>query len=233
MPRAGIYHNKLHPLGVGCVFLCNLSSSLPVDSISGVKGTPESAVAPLVGSRLGSGVMFTNGTSHAIYFNVTSQLTSITNSFTVCAWVTCNYNSQDRFYVGIRGGGTIGWAAGEGAGYPSFFKNDTDYADGSVNALYNMPEQFVVWVVNSSYQMTCYINGKYSGVSTNTTAIVAPTSTTLCIGSGSTTDNTWGGLVSQVRIYNRMLSVSEIQTLYNHPFIDFGSTPTWRKSSKN
>ena len=74
---------------------------------------------------------------------------------------------------------------------------------------------FVTAVRNSSNQCTIYINGQLSSTADQNCGTVTAGSTNVIIGNRNAGGRTFDGVIDDIRIYSRVLSVSEILKIYN------------------
>ncbi|MFN7944378.1 MAG: FG-GAP-like repeat-containing protein [Blastocatellia bacterium] len=91
-------------------------------------------------------------------------------------------------------------------------------ADGSVNVIFDLaPEtwQYVAMTLDANRVSRVYVNGQEVGTATGTTAISYDGTQFLRLGSWGGGARNWRGQLDEVEIYNRSLTASEIQAVYN------------------
>ncbi len=122
--------------------------------------------------------------------------------------ISKRYGDTTQYQLGVRGA--------EGYGDLNFFTsvskpgNDHDIS-------YSFPTQQWVHMVVTADDVTdetkYYINGEYVGTNTSD-VLLRSTKTELRIGENTWSNGYWEGTIDDIRIYNRVLDESEIQSLY-------------------
>ncbi len=182
-----------------------------------------------------------DGANTKIATTLTSN-TPFTNGFTISAWIKPDTLGE---VLGSNKGMIVSkFATGANPTsiYDGFawFLSDTNRLNAAVNggAVRSSADnsitlgawQHVLLTVASNATVTQYINGVVSGTPNTTNALSGiTTSNPLTIGNrAGATDGTFDGAISDVKIYNRVLSAAEIRQLYQsyHPQ---GSTSSLEK----
>jgi hypothetical protein len=169
-------------------------------SRSGSTGTL--TVSPVYNPNNGSFVF--NGTSSYITLGLNSSILSYTNNFTTELWYQSNNTSPQLFYDRYPSGGyTI-------LGYPGGNWKLTKY---SIIDVYTgtIPTDtgwhHIAVTYSNSAGVTLYLDGQVNGVSTNTQNLsISSTYATL----GVAEFGYLNGSISMIKMYNRVLSISEI-----------------------
>lgn len=221
-PKAGILYNRAHPLARGLVgyWLFNEDNGNKVRDIISESniGTFDLASRGVwTGSQMGGGMLFPTANGR---LNCGATYT-FRESFTMCMWLNCtSFSGADGGYIGLFNFGTASTGAG------MFYQNSLHaFNKGgvvTVSSALTVPTdkwQFVVWTCNELRHPWLYLNGALAFTSTNTGNITAPTGNKT-IGSSVST-GFFNGIIDEVRIYNRVLSETEIKTLYANPHADF------------
>jgi hypothetical protein len=153
-----------------------------------------------------------------------------TGSFTVSAWV--NLSSSTPADFGIIGDKEIydlphvGWEAGvemRGGGYgqgPALRESNGStgvyvYASGDTRSFFQGGNWvYVAYVINLGNNVTFYINGISYGTDSIST-VTGSISNSQPLDIGGHYYDSYPGFINDVRIYNRPLSATEIQAMYN------------------
>jgi hypothetical protein len=174
------------------------------------ENTPTWTTGKINGALTFNGLTAPNGTDVKINTNFLSG----SNAFTITAWV--NSSSQ----------GGVGWILGDQAtgcmiaGSGSAYLDCTDNTGGgpdvqSPGGSFTLNQwNFVAASRNSSGQWTLYINGVQSGTANQAAAAPSDSYTSMYIG-GRATDESLNGTIDDLRVYSRILSATEILSLYN------------------
>ena len=152
---------------------------------------------------------------------LTSAFPTGNTSWTWSAWIKPHYSTD----------GTILFAGTESAGQAmvSFCQDGavrvgiwgTDYTTAGT-AIADDTWGMTTWVYSEPEgTLKCYTNGQIDGTSNSVNFNV--TGTSVRIGSALTT-NYFGGGIAQVQIYNKALTVTEVEQIYNATAIDFNRT---------
>ncbi len=204
---------------------------------NGNHGTVQGNLKYVVG-KIGQAIQL-NGKD--TYIDVGDKADAMSNSFTLSAWIkTDNYNQ----YAKVVNKGQTNSGTPENSGYslrfvtPEIVKSEEAelwfnfYDDSNTGSYSSLPisklptEQFLLITGVLDRQRThnlmkLYVNGKLVSskqadfVSSDTNIPLAIGA--LCRGNYGKTTEIFNGLIDDVRIYNRALSDSEIQNLYNYP----------------
>lgn len=172
------------------------------------------STSPIAG-KIGGALNFKGSGSY-----VKASASSLTSSFTISMWVKPGVSTADMRALSNGKGGSSGWAVGWGAspGLIRFTKYGVVDIDKSIGSSWPTGWTQLVWVVNSNYDITLYVNGVSQGNYGNTQTIGTNGSGLFGIGtdftSGGLTSNPWNGGIDDVRIYNRALSAQEVALLY-------------------
>ena len=175
-------------------------------------GTVHGAV--LTTNRLGqpNSAYLLNGSSSYIDYGSPSNL-AFTNNFTLSAWCLFHGNSQQnpRIISYTWGNGYELMTQGTGPSRPFQFVMGSIYTHTTLSYTQNAWYGVVAVVTNGTVHI--YVNG----VSAGSGLVSTPTFTNnMHIGnnSGTTAWDWWGGLIDDVRFYNRALSSNEVAQLY-------------------
>lgn len=193
-----------------------------------------------------NGATLTNGVvGGALGFNGMSQYIAIpiTNlsQGTISAWAYPNLTGSSSNYIVCRGH--------NGGG---FFQNFILGPDGVSNTVWRiqcadsggtvLAVSSGVYIVKTNWQFVCgtfsnnassttcniYVNGILAGTATRTTGTLGTLPQTTDIGAYDGALNFFNGFIDDVRIYNRVLSATEITNLYNFrqtTYLINGTTP--------
>jgi len=191
--------------------------------------------------KIGSGAGSFNGSNNYVNMGNNTNL-STANAITVGAWVKFNgldYISNTGNLITIGGKGTpdsapgtptAGWwfsydnrNNGKSFNYTCFGNSNGGYAGGGNNfgsisyTFLNNIWYYIVFTVNTSNnQAILYINCSQIGNSVTTNNLtLANITDPFHVGLDQYIPYYWNGLIDDVRIYNRALSASEIQAMYN------------------
>ena len=168
-----------------------------------------------------------NGSTHSYYFDDTNNYIAVgstsdfefNNDYSICAWINLNSISGNDMIFDKRDANDDGWFFGSIGGKLTLAIN---YDDTISNVNLNTNEfVFVVATINRSGdgKARLYINGietTYSsqpGISTETISV----NTVARIGMDSyATTNRFNGYIDEPAIFNKTLSLTEIQEIYNY-----------------
>lgn len=180
-----------------------VSTSTSWTDISGVANTATMTVNPPYNPANGGCLSF-NGTTTYVTITPTTPVSNLTNNFTTEIWYRSNTTTPQLFYSRYPSGGygIIGY-------FGSIWKL-TKYAIVDVY-IGTVPTDAgwhqVAVSYSSSAGVTVYVDGQLNGVSTSTQNLVATNSITI----GKAEFGTLDGAIGMVKIYNRVLSLAEIQ----------------------
>ena len=170
------------------------------------------------GGRYDGGLSL-SGTANASAAN--SPSLNLSGSYTLAAWInasTLNGYQTVLIKENTNGGGGCGyWLQTVGDQISSGFNNGSGCIEHAATANLQLNTWYHVAAVfddtANTYQI--YLNGMLLSSQTETTAPV-PNNLNLTLGETSFGEN-WNGVLDEVRIYNRALSQTEIQTDMNTP----------------
>jgi len=172
---------------------------------------------PIYNSGNGGGIQFDGTNDFVLFNNLTAY--SNTNAHTYSAWIySTNFGASYKWIIN-NGAASTGTSLitrlVSGAGRVGFFYQGGTAVLSSTATLSLNTWQYVTTVYNGSGSVTFYINGVFD----KTTSVGAATWTAV---NSSPRIGTWFngsypfvGNISNVQIYNRALSASEIQQNYN------------------
>jgi hypothetical protein len=173
------------------------------------------------GGKVGGGALSLNGSTS--YVNLIS-LTSLgfSTNFTYMAWIKLTSNPGGAAnIVGLAngGGGGNSWEILAVTPSPSQINYRFNNSSGSLNALggttLNNNQWYHLAVSVNGTSITIYLNGISDGSGVGYASFLqTPTAGSFGTFPGQAVQN-FPGLIDDVRIYNRALSASEIQALYN------------------
>jgi hypothetical protein len=155
-----------------------------------------------------------NGTTDGV---LTDQDYIGTAPVTITAWITPRtfggggsgrIVDNGRFYVALRGS----------AGNIQAKNTGNILSTSAANSVSLNTKQFVV-VTRDGTTINFYINGAQSGTANQTNDPAAAGTTNMYIGNRRTSDTGFDGTIEDLRIYNRILTSSEIATLYGGPVV--------------
>jgi hypothetical protein len=171
--------------------------------------------------KYGSGLAF-NGVGGNVTIPHSASL-NLTSSFTLSAWVqkTTQYGTNTILMKGIDG---CGYWLGTGDDQVSSGFNDgatgcKDHFTSTANLQPNVWVHLTAVFDNSANTYKVYVNGTQVLSQTETAAPLS-VPTALIFGQSDYAPNNyerWSGLMDEIRVYNRALSVAEIQTDMNTP----------------
>ncbi|MFA6090903.1 MAG: LamG domain-containing protein, partial [Candidatus Gracilibacteria bacterium] len=208
-----IYDSSL----VGYYDMETLTPDNKLADLSGNGNSLDNSGGLLVGESFGkinNAILF-DGTSK--YFYSFSPVFNLTSNITVSSWVKTNtggnivtkttnwnqgfalqrvFNSFDWFYF-VTGSG-----------------NTFKATNSNIKSALNDTWQFIIGVHKDDINLI-YINGKLEKTLTGVTNVITSSTGSMNIGSIGNGIHNFNGLIDEVRIYNRALSDSEIQALYN------------------
>ncbi len=206
------------PLGAGCIASYNLNNN--VNDIGNTYSGTNNNVTFNASGKFGAAGVF-NGSSSNI--SVTGSLINSLTSISYSAWVYYRGTGSGQSYAHIvSGGATNSLAAGKGSGMAVQNSNDILYIwapSGSSFSTTTLPEN--VWthlaLTNSGGTAKLYMNGSLIHTASVGSLAFSSSSNNLRIGeyyyNGS---HHFYGEIDQVRIFNKVLSASEVTTLYNN-----------------
>ncbi len=177
-------------------------------------GTSTLALVSGMGGTLYNGVGFTSSNSGSFVFDGTNDILKFTgvdifgSVYTQCGWVRMNLPNNISLLVDGGYAGTV-----IGSGRIDFYYKDTPPYFMRANATFSSSQWSYVCSVRGATQKQIYFD-------TNLIATVNDSDSYICpydyiqIGSNQGTDNL-NGNISQIQIYNRALSATEIKQNYN------------------
>ena len=184
-----------------------------INGASWVAGKACPVASSCSATGVGGGGLSFDGSSNYINILDNASLDALTTNFTLTAWIKTNKIGYQSIYD--SGTQTNRWKVGLDIGNRMVFTKIgiADY-DTDPNILNTNTWYFVTFVKNgdSGTNLTFYRNG--SVIDTASVGTVATPSGTKQIGRDGTTSY-MGGLLDEVRVYNRALSVQEILDVYN------------------
>lgn len=194
------------------------------DAIGTNNGTVYGAV--LSTNRFGqanSAYLF-NGSSSYIDLGAPSNL-QFTNNFTITAWWLFSGNSlQNPRIVSYTGGQGNGYEILTQFGYLTdrplqCFSGDSYF---STTLSYTQNQWYAAALVVSNGAASIYVNGTLAGSGAVETSYSFTTTNDLHIGNDAWTTewDWWGGLIDDVRFYNRALSTNDVQALYQYESVN-------------
>jgi hypothetical protein len=189
---------------------------------NGNHGTAQNSASTGTG-KFGLGANFTAASSHYISVPNNASLSSVGTSFTVTAWVKANslppgavilskYNnnsSKDEYFLRF-----------DGSYYNFAVFNGVGTVVGSVQEIAVTPTTGT-WIFLVGYydaitnQVGIYANGTNQKTISASGTTSANTANFLIGASNSAAAGFWDGSIDDVRVYNRLLSPAEVQSLYN------------------
>jgi hypothetical protein len=231
-PKPGAQIDPAHPLSKGLVgyWLFNEGAGSRANDISGYgnHGTlknmaPNAQNSGWVGSKLGGALNF-DGTDDCINCGIDSSL-GLTAEFTiVCTIKPATINNYDtiigksvfRWHLGLHGNSGI-----------QVYVNNANELSTPANTIIVENEYHVVWVHSQSYGDLIFIDGVESA-SGDLPDVGADPTQLITIGA----DNGAGGYryhgnINHVMIYDRALSESEIEQLYQDPSCNLLTSRHW------
>jgi len=151
----------------------------------------------LVGTS-GAGPFADIGTGN---FTISAWATNISGP--AYRWITSNWDGSGGHHFGMNSNGKFG---GYPAGGTEVSSDYTLTSDGSWH--------YLVVTRSAAGTITYYVDGASQGGSTGLTASLIRTGDTR-IGARGDGGQVWSGVIDDVRVYNRALSLPEIQAIYN------------------
>lgn len=240
-PKPGVQINQAHPLSeglVGCWMFNEGAGSIAHDmNEHGLHGTLTNMASNVQGSRWGwskfGGGMHFDGTDDYVTVADNSVL-DLPSAGSVAVRFNCrsqggaetvlnkgNYTTSkfNQYFMGWKWGAATNMeiVVGDGASAQSV----ATIASLSVNTEYQVVG---TW---DGINVTIYVNGKYSNSAAQT---VTPYNDgrALLFGSFDTSNYRFDGIIDEVRIYDRALSLEEVKTIYHDPFCNLLQTPLRR-----
>jgi hypothetical protein len=193
-------------------------TSVPNDATSPVGNNP----ATITGTTLsiggvglsGTALVGTGGTSTANAIN-TNWNTNLSGSFTIGFWTSSIPASSTLFYIfGDAGANTLRCFTNGVAGAGNWIMRGGGLPDITATGAATMTANYVHFVYDAvAGTLTSYVDGVLSNTTT-VTGFTGMTGTGFQIGAYNTTTG-HNGLLDEFRIYNRALTVAEIQSTIN------------------
>jgi len=182
-------------------------------STGGNNGTLVNGPTVAIG-KMGQGLAF-NGTNR--YVSVPSSLSlTPTNAITVSAWIKPSLLGTREFIATKWLGFTVELAT-DNTVTSGVYVDSGQRMTPSTSVLPNNTWTFVTFTYDSNTRtLTTYLNGGQEIKSTVLSGLASYLMTTSgsSLGIGNYSSYYWNGLLDEVRIYNRALSVSEVKQLY-------------------
>ena len=213
----GAVLDRNHPLSRGLVGLWLLNDGRAVNVIdwsgNGNTGTPQSAPSNKIG-LFGQTLNF-NGSSQWINVGLAPNL-QIVGPLTLSAWINTNTIAAGQRAI-ISCAYSWGMQIGPTSGRLVFNTVSQQLADTGTILTTGVWYHVAVVCTGStgSWTLQFYVNGLFSS---STTTSNNPTSGPWNVQIGNDYGNLWNGMLDVLRVYNRALSASEINTLYTTPF---------------
>jgi len=191
------------------------------DSISGSVGAVFGA-SPTSGQNGQGGTAYSfNGSNTYISIVNNPAVGNLTNNLTIGAWVRANNTTSigtivSSSRIGTANGIALSTLSNSTARFTTLGVRDYN----SSTAVYAANSWEFIVAVMSSNNVTYFVNGIQRDTITHTVGGSINSDDPLYIGAGTVTGGTaltspFQGSIDDVRIYNRALSPSEIQTLFN------------------
>lgn len=185
---------------------------------------------PTFNSSDGGSIVFDGTDDYVITSNTTLNFSTNAN-FTYCAWIYPSFSSASPTgravidFTGPAPGFLRSYLRWEGSGLGFYF----DIASGGGSAWYTGPLTFSA----NTWHYLCFTHGSsnvgnfyFDGIAKSTTTAVLNAATVtnnkITIGYGAVNSYYWAGRISNVQIYNRTLTASEISQNYNAQKARFG-----------
>lgn len=208
--------------GVGTT-LYNHADSTLIGNLSLSSFTMTGKTSNWSATEFGGGLAFDGSLDRVT--NSTSHTMTYTDNLTICAWYTPTVIDNSARVVGKRGNGN-------GTFMPMLLVNCANISGcnvweaGTAAVTWMKPNDLYfgvgVWD-GTKGEVRHYLNGVYCGVwvySPNTTTSSNGEWTIGCRRRNSTYEGYFNGTVSEVRMYNRVLTQNEITALYEYPLND-------------
>jgi hypothetical protein len=226
-PPLGAEQNLIHPLNRGLVGYWPLSelsgvavNDLSINNNTGIiTNVDQSSLSGWTGSPTGGGVNF-DGSNDYIELGNPPAL-NIKRDITVSAWVKANTNAQYRKIV-VKGNALVPiyfFSQGQSTDRTYFGVQNSSNVVRTV--VYNVYLPIGRWVhLTGTYDgalIKLYWNGVLVAINTQTGDLRQSAGNVRISGYDNATEF-FNGAISQVRIYNRALSASEVALLYADPF---------------
>jgi hypothetical protein len=167
-------------------------------------------------SANGGNIVF-DGTND--YIKPPNSTTLQSNNFTLSSWVNVSTLGINQYFIDTSSSSFLGY------GYSYRIKSDnkirfwaydsTNALDTTITVLANSWYNIVATYNNTSKTQTIYVNGNLSVTNTHTNTFNLSTISYLQIGKSQLLDGPLNGKISNVQIYNRDLSATEILQNYN------------------
>jgi subtilisin-like proprotein convertase family protein len=165
-----------------------------------------------------------NGTSGYVSIPDSPSMDSFTKSITIDSWLKVNQLTANADWKGIVTKGNSSWRL-----QATTFAKTVDWAMTGVTPLeltgtrnVNDGQWHHVAAIYDGTKMSLYVDGTLD-VSQPATGLIAQNSFPVCLGNNvqPPSGHTYflNGLVDEASIYNRPLSASEVQAIYNHGFM--------------
>ena len=163
----------------------------------------------------GGSLAFNGGPTAVVTITTASTVTSITNNITIETWYKASTRQPRLVATGAGSNGfCFGYFSTTGTAWKVSKYGKVDLSAGTIPSNTSTWHQAVL-VYSSTEGTSVYIDGALSGSTSpvNTATIIASAPATMYIGRVETTYHS--GNISVVRIYNKVLSASEIQQNFN------------------
>ena len=185
---------------------------------SGNNGTRTGGTTEEIG-KIGQGMNF-NGTNSDVTVGDISILESSGNFLTASAWIKTEGSPVKRMFVGKKDDNSAGyfmWVNGSGK-FDAGFYSTSYFANPASTAVVNNNVWHHLVVVRNTDTVTLYIDGIQDGSAT-AAGTIGDISNTINFRIGRSDHSPPGpyyfpGSIDDVRVYNRALSATEIQQLY-------------------
>ncbi len=187
---------------------------------NGINGTAVNGPKQVSG-KLGQALSF-NGTNQSVNLVPSTKIGNIQNNFTVSAWIKLPIGSPSGGYIfGASTGGFEPEISSTNIGLTTSGEHDYTYIpiSPSLNTWHH-----VVWTMDSSNTVTYYLDGSKVG-SGGTYFYPAATAPDNEIGEWARFPVYFTGAIDDLRIYNRVLSASDIQQLYHSGATTHNNSP--------
>ncbi len=167
-----------------------------------------------VSGKIGNGLSF-NGTNNYVNITNSTNFNFGTGNFTVSFWASSNvYKTMSGIISkGLYWNSGLGWTITDVSSPTYIFFNTYD---GTTQKYIQSSLSIYPWTYITAIKRDGNIEFWVNGTMMSTNSAPSNTldnSSSLTIGSGPS--GYWNGLIDDVRIYNRSLSVAETQSLYN------------------
>ena len=183
---------------------------------------------PLYNSANGGSIVFDGTDDFVDNIGLVSSFSFIQNTgiYTISAWVKPSVLNKEMYILGNNNGTTTQkgfyFGTGNGTSITMFVTRgvvSSPVVNLTVNNFFlNTTDWVNIVIVGNGVTNQFYRNGVVSGATSNTSTLsVGDSSFSLGLGfvKNTTTSWLWNGSIAQTQIYNRALSVQEVQQNYN------------------